>query len=113
MERTKLGIELEVRIGGNRQGRRTDLQKNKQTDGFEQELREKFPEVKEKRTLAIVAYLLGFGENHRKIYEQAKSTFQFGCDELIKQINQKKISISKAARLAKLTHEEQLNKLKN
>ncbi len=109
-ERVAVGIALEAFIGKH-QGYRTDLQKNKQNGDFEQGLREKFPEVKEKRTLAIVAYLLGFGDNHRKIYEQAKNVFQLGCYELIELVDQKKLVISKAAKLAKLSHEEQKRKL--
>lgn len=107
MECIQIGIALE-KFFRKRQGKRTDLQKN----SFEKELWGNFPEVKEKRTLAIIAFLLGFGSNHRKTYEQAKEVLAHGCFELSNEVNHKKIKISTAVRLAKLTHEEQRKALK-
>ncbi len=102
LECIQIGIALE-KYFGNRQGARIDLKK----DNVEKGLREYFPEVKEKRTLAIIAFLIGFGNNHRKTYEQSKNVLQQGCFELLNEMNKKRIKISTAFRLSKQTHEEQ------
>ncbi len=110
-ERTAIGMALEKFIG-NRQGQRTDLQILKKFN-YDNELGGSWTTSQIKKgtkTRTIVSELLDIGD---KSYRYRKKILKQGCGELIKQVSQKKISISKAARLAKLTHEEQLNKLKN
>ncbi|BBB14789.1 uncharacterized protein RVIR1_10480 [Candidatus Rickettsiella viridis] len=104
-ERLAIGIALEKLIG-NRQGKRTDLVKNKQKADFDEALWEKFPEVKEKST-TLIAYLIGFGNNHRKCFEQGKQILKYGCPQLINQLNQRKIALSTAAALTSLCHAKQ------
>lgn len=96
-ERTAIGIALENFLG-ERRGR-----KNVQNSAH-------FNFNKGTKTRRFVATYLGFGSHFT--YQRAKEIFQQGCGELIEQTDQKKISISKASYLAKLTHEEQKNKLK-
>lgn len=95
-ERTAIGIALENFLG-ERRGR-----KNVQNSAH-------FNFNKGTKTRRFVATYLGFGSHFT--YQRAKEIFQQGCGELIEQTDQKKISISKASYLAKLTHEEQRNKL--
>lgn len=105
-ERVAMGIAFGGFIG-NRQGQRNDLQENKSKGDFYQELVENFPQVGIKpgvKTRDFISNRLGF--RNSKTYEQAIKVQQ-GCSELIKAVDQEKLSISKGARLAKLTHEEQ------
>jgi DNA-binding transcriptional regulator YdaS (Cro superfamily) len=78
---------------GNRKGTRSDLQP-----------RENFPKVMG-RTEEIAAEYGGFG--NYKTYRQFKKINQDGCFELIMAMDNKRIGISTAAKLADLPHEEQ------
>ncbi|WP_218813327.1 Cro/CI family transcriptional regulator [Rickettsiella endosymbiont of Dermanyssus gallinae] len=69
----------------------------------------KLPTIKGVKTRDITAKILGF--SCERTFRRIQKILQHGCSELIEQIDHKKISISKAAHLSKLTHQEQKNKL--
>ncbi|WP_218813983.1 Cro/CI family transcriptional regulator [Rickettsiella endosymbiont of Dermanyssus gallinae] len=91
-ERAAIGIALENFLG-ERRGRKKV--QNSALFNFD----------KGTKTREFVATHLGFGSHFT--YQQAKELFQRGCPELIEEADQKKISISKAASLAKGSYEEQ------
>jgi len=95
-ELTMIGIRVEKFLG-ERRGRRNV--QNSALIHFEKGI----------KTRKFLAKYLGFGSHFT--YQQAKILLQYGCPELINQVNQKKMAVSKAARLAKLSHEEQLKQL--
>ncbi|WP_218813541.1 Cro/CI family transcriptional regulator [Rickettsiella endosymbiont of Dermanyssus gallinae] len=107
-ERAAIGIALEKYIG-NRQGQRTDLFEIKQNEYFKQKLRLNLDKVRG-RTDVFISNSLGFSSKIQ--YRQVKKILQYGCSELITDVDQSKISISRAANLTKLSHKEQKNKLK-
>lgn len=110
-ERIDIGIALEKFLG-NRQGYRTDLAKFKnkiiltkkrnssEKDDPKIQLMNKDAEViQQKRTSLrqLLAHRLGFGSHFT--YQNAKKIKLYASVELIAQVNQRKISISKAAKL--------------
>lgn len=103
-ELAAIGIALEKFLG-KRQGQRTDLVKKLD---LQAELRPLSDEVRG-RTDQFVANLLGLS---RAIYRQLKQILQHGCPELINKVNLKRLTISKAAHVAKLSICEQKKKLK-
>ena len=107
MERTAIGIALKNFIG-NRQGQRTDLLQHKEKKDSKQELRLNLDEVKG-RTDQFVAKVLKFSSKMQ--FRQLEQIYQYGCAELIELVDQNKLAISKGASLAKLSHQEQRNKL--
>lgn len=107
MERTAIGIALKNFIG-NRQGQRTDLLQNKEKQDSKQELRLNLDEVKG-RTDQFVAKVMKFSSKMQ--FRQLEQIYQYGCDELIELVDQNKLAISKGASLAKLSYQEQKNKL--
>ncbi len=90
IERGSIGIALGNFIG-NRQGRRTDLFKNKNQSEYE--LRLKLDEVTG-RTDQLIANLLGLT---RTQYRQLKKIILHGIDEYIEKVRAKQITISAAA----------------
>ena len=111
-ERVAIGIAMEAFIG-NRQGQRTDLL-NEKKESLGKGLVKNFSQVainKGTKTREFTSKQLGF--KNFTTYEQAKTILQFGCSELINAADQEKLSISKGARLAKLSHEEQRKRLSN
>lgn len=101
-ELAAIGIAVEDFLG-DRRGQRTDLVKQPLKDDAKQ-LRENFPQVNIKqgiKTRDFVATLLGF--NNSKTYEHAKKVLLSGEFTLIEQMDQKKLAISRAAHLAKLS----------
>lgn len=95
-ERVAIGLAVENFLG-NRRGHRTDLIVSQNVD-----------EVKG-RTDELIADCLNFG--NRQTYHQAKKIKQLGCSELVEAVDAKQISISNAAKLAKLTPSEQLDSI--
>lgn len=101
-ELTAIGFALESFLG-NRQGKRTDLLNNRLKNDISKQPVENFPQVEIKqgtKTRDFVSKRLGF--KNARTYEHAKKILLSGCSELIEQVDQKKISISRAANLAKL-----------
>lgn len=90
IERGYIGIGLENFIG-NRQGRRTDLFKEKNQSEYE--LRLKLDEVTG-RTDQFIANLLGLT---RTQYRQLKKIILHGSDELIEKVRNKKMALFRAA----------------
>jgi plasmid maintenance system antidote protein VapI len=88
-----IGISLENLIG-NRQGRRTDLFKNKNQSEYE--LRLKLDEVTG-RTDQFIANLLGLT---RTQYRQLKKIILHESDELIEQVRNKEMPLFRAASIA-------------
>lgn len=122
-ERVAIGMALEKFLG-NRQGYRSDLiEKEKiqeviKDNNVHSRVNDKSSLVnndaqvtrKKRITLRqLVAYRLGFGSHFT--YQNAKQIKRMGNHELITQVDQYKLSISKAARLSKLSYEEQTNNL--
>ncbi|WP_218814706.1 Cro/CI family transcriptional regulator [Rickettsiella endosymbiont of Dermanyssus gallinae] len=95
-ERVAIGIALEKFLG-ERRGRQNV--QNSTPFNFKKGI----------KTRKLVATYLGFGSHFT--YQRAKEIFKQGCGELIEKTDQKKLAISKAAHLAKFTHQEQKNKL--
>lgn len=91
-ERTMMGVAFEKEIG-NRKGKRSDLQSW-----------ENFPHVKG-RTEELAALKVGF--KNYKTYQQAKRVVQSGSSLLIQAMDEERISVSIAAKLAKLSYAEQ------
>jgi hypothetical protein len=92
-ERMALGYRLNQTIG-NRQGQRTDLTR-----------RDKYSEVKSDRTRDWIANLIGFNSDFS--LRCADKVMKKGSSLLIHAMDIKMISISKAAKIVDLAHEEQ------
>lgn len=97
IERTAIGISLEKFIG-NRQGLRSDLGELVDSPSTS--------EIKKgAKTRSVTAQRVGFASDYT--YRQLKKILQHGCTELISQVRNKKIVVSKAADLAELPHDKQ------
>lgn len=108
-ERVAIGMALEKFLG-NRQGYRTDLEIKNQVviggkvnvikkDDQRIQLMNKDAEVIQKKRLPlrqVIAHRLGFGSHFT--YQNAKKIKLYASTELIDQVDQRKISISKAAK---------------
>ena len=104
-ERVAIGAEVE-RILGERRG-----SNQYQAKGMERKLQEKFPEAFV-QTRDIAAQKSNFGNG--KTYQQAKAVVDQGEPELVQAMDNEKVSINAAAKLAKKPAEHQkavLNKL--
>jgi len=93
-ERVAVGMFVEQELG-NRRGRRTDL-----------ELPDNYPEVTAgNETREIAARLAGFGSEYS--YRQVKELLKYAIPELIKAMDDRLITVSKASQIADLPEAEQ------
>jgi hypothetical protein len=104
-DRVAIGLRLEQLIG-NRQGQRTDLNKNAKIHENSSELRRNCDEVIEAgRTDKNVATMVNF--NSRDTYRRAKRVCLQGIPELIHAMDCKKISVTHATQIAKRSKAQQ------
>lgn len=107
-ERVSIGIALEKFLG-TRQGYRSDLEKinNKTVSPLSKDMQKssslmnKDAQVTQKKRISLrqlIAHRLGFGSHFT--YLNAKKIIRVASTELIEQVDQQKISISKAAKLS-------------
>lgn len=127
-ERVAIGLRLEQLIG-NRQGQRTDLNKNVKIDEKMSELRPKWDEVKRKvitsgslsntrsdrffnlangiRTESQIAKLVGL--NSKNTYRRAKQVYLQSDQALMQAVDCKEIAISKALQMLRLPQDVYLS----
>jgi ParB-like chromosome segregation protein Spo0J len=102
-ERVAIAEAIKAEIG-NRQGQRTDMDAEKQTEMPDGELRKNFSEAG-KRTEDIAAKKAGFG--NRVTYRQAKTVVEKAEHALVQAMDKGEIAISTAATLASASAEVQ------
>lgn len=94
-ERVEIGKAVEEELG-KRQGKRTDLANENQAGLLE--LPQNFAEVAGKETIEVAAGKAGFG--NKETYRQAKTVVESATPELVTAVDQGKVAISTAAKLA-------------
>jgi len=125
-ERVAIGLRLEQLIG-NRQGQRTDLNKNTKIRENSSELRPIWDEVKDKKSTLdslptpslVYAVVNGIRTenrvakwvalNSKNTYHRAKQVYLEGDEALIQALDRNEISINKAAQLVQLSKDASLS----
>ena len=108
-DQVAVAMQIENKLG-NRQGRRSDLQDNKEKSCKPSDSLDQTSNPLRGRTDDLASKLAGFSS--RESYRRAKNVVQQGTPELITAMDNKSISISLAANLATTPHEQQLDFLR-
>lgn len=96
-ERVAIAKAVEAEFG-KRQGQRTDLRDENQGGLLGEELVDNYPQVESGKTRELVARKAGFGSEFT--YRNAKTVVEKGTPELVEAVDQGKVAISTAAKLA-------------